>query len=128
MKSTYQLIGLFWDGKPKAEDVGSILPYDQSYLPLSHPLCLFDCVEKKRRVYATELFGVDTQADFDALVEELKGYDSVAAIIDYCPGTQMRTHRRFFMHRMCQAIESLSNALPESEVVAMKSRETRAVA
>lgn len=41
MKSTYDLIGTFWDGRP-ADAVAQTVPYDPLMPEAGTPYCLFD--------------------------------------------------------------------------------------
>lgn len=122
MKSTYKLIGLFWDGKPEANYSKDALPYDSSYLALGSQPCLFDLLEKKRKVNLSELFSINTSNDFDAMVNKLKDCGSVALIIDYLPTASSAIHRKFALHRTLQVFGALQNALPESKVIMMRAR------
>lgn len=47
MKSTYDLIGTFWDGRP-ADAVAQTVPYDPLMPEAGTPYCLFDINGKRR--------------------------------------------------------------------------------
>lgn len=128
MKSTYKLIGVFWDGKPEASGRAAVVPYDPYYLPLSAQPCLLDLIERKRRVGLSQLLGIGSQEDVMSLAEKLEGCGSVAVVVDYLPKAKSSVHRRFFEHRALQALKALSEALPSTEIVFMTPQETKAAA
>lgn len=119
MKSTYKLIGLYWDRRPEAEITETVSCYDPNYLEVDARPCLFDYVEKKRRINLSELLSVNTSDELIALLEKLSDCDSVAVVLDYEPKAPSFTHRRFVRHRTLQAIESIREVLPETEIVLM---------
>lgn len=128
MKSTYKLIGVFWDGKAEADGCAAVLPYDPYYLPLSSQPCLLDLIERKRRVRLSQLLEIRSQEEVESLAEKLDGCGSVAIVVDYLPKAKANVHRKFFKHRTLQALKTLSDALPETEIVFMEPRKAEAAA
>lgn len=57
MKSTYDLIGTFWDGRP-ADAVAQTVPYDPLMPEAGTPYCLFDINGKRRGIWLSVLFAV----------------------------------------------------------------------
>lgn len=119
MKSTYKLVGLFWDGKPEGKEPDTVYSYDADYLPAAGQPCLFDLIEMKRRIELSELFAANGQVGFEAIVKKLAGCSSLAVVIDCPPKTRGLTQRRFFRHRTLQVFGSLARALPGTKVAAM---------
>ncbi len=128
MKSTYKLIGLYWDGKAEAERLEDLLPFDPSYLDSSAPLCLFDFVAKKRNVYLSVLLGANNQEEFDSVAKGLEGCDYIAVVVDYCPVFASIVHRRFYEHRALQVLGQVHKAVPKANLVMMALPETAGAA
>lgn len=68
MKSSYRLIGMFWDHRPESNALLEPVAYDPFYLEAGHPDCLFDCDGKHRYVTLTGLLTVNSQQGMDAHV------------------------------------------------------------
>ena len=64
MKSTYDLIGTFWDGRP-ADAVAQTVPYDPLMPEAGTPYCLFDINGKRRGIWLSVLFAVRDEADWE---------------------------------------------------------------
>lgn len=128
MKSTYKLIGVFWDGRPEMTSGIAIRPYDPFYLALSSQPCLFDIVERKRRVELSRLLEIGSTEEAEMLIEEFAECTSVAVVLDYLPKAKSSVHRKFFEHRLLQVLGSLSELLPEAEIVLMEQRGAKAAA
>ncbi len=118
MKSTYKLIGAYWDHVPLPAKEAS-LSYDSTYLPADSPLCLFDLIEKKRRIGISELLAADSDTRFSAIVDDFDGCDAVAILLDYQPSCGGSILRRFYHLRALQAYGKLASALPDSDLVFM---------
>lgn len=126
MKSTYKLIGVFWDRKPATCRFEIINSFDSSYLELGMQFCLLDIKEKKRCINLTSLLSVDKAEDFDAILKHLKECSSIAILIDYVPQTPSFTQWQFFLHRLYQIVGALNACLPEAEIFFMPPPAVRA--
>lgn len=120
MKSTYKLIGVFWDGKPEARGCTTVLPYDPYWLPLSSQPCLLDLIECRRHIRLSQLLAIRSQQEVALLAEKLDGCTSLAIIVDYLPKAQSCVHRTFFKHRVLQVLGTLSAVLPEAKIFYME--------
>ena len=119
MKSTYKLIGVFWDKRPQRDDAIALMDFDPTFLPLDSPLCLFDLIEKKRRIALSHLFAVRHDWQLEELLMKTEGSSLIAIELDCLPQSSGATHQRFFAHRLLQATSALSNQCPSAEVVLM---------
>lgn len=128
MKSSYRLIGVFWDHRPEA--TVSLVPaaYDPFYLEAGHPDCLFDCKGKHRYVTLTELLSLNSQEDLDRLASRLGGCVGIAVISDFAMRSRGSVVRQFLQHRLLQAICLLESAVPEASVTLMASPELEVAA
>lgn len=119
MKSTYKLIGAFWDHREALGSPLALAEYDPTYLAAGSALCLFDFLEVKRSVTLSELMSADGEADVEGIFEGLRGADKVAVVVDIAPRSTGEVQRRFFRKRALQTLRMLVNELPESEVILM---------
>jgi hypothetical protein len=128
MKSSYKLIGAYWDHAPLPQEKIFLIPFDPTYLPASSPLCLFDLIEKKRRIGITELLTVESDAQLAAMSDGLSDCVEVAVLLDYQPSAPGNVPRRFYRRRVLQAYARLLSTLPGSKLVFMLPEERSDVA
>lgn len=128
MKSTYKLIGAYWDHGFLPQGDIALIPYDPTYLPASSPLCLFDIIEKKRRIGIMELLAADSDAQLSTITDCLGGCNEIAVLLDYQPSAAGSVPRKFYRLRVLQAYGRLSSALPDSNLVFMLPEDRRHVA
>ncbi len=120
MKSTYHLIGDYWDHKPCVSSHCGILNYEPGFLGADEPPCLFDFIEKKRRVQLTVLWEITTDEELKRLATPLAECDTVAIVLDYTPVSRGSIHLDFYWHRVQQAQQALQSALPNATVFLMR--------
>ncbi|OXN01730.1 hypothetical protein [Bifidobacterium vansinderenii] len=123
MKTSYRLIGLFWDHRPESSLSLEPIDYDPLYLEAGHPDCLFDFAGKHRYITLTELLSVDSQHAADSLSAKLTGSTGIAVIYDFNPTFQGSTACLFFRHRVKQALKLLEDMVPDVSVKLMKAPE-----
>ncbi|MBQ9954936.1 MAG: hypothetical protein IJO87_05845 [Eggerthellaceae bacterium] len=113
MKSTYKLIGAFWDRRETSEIATlPITPYDPCYPDVSTEKCLFDLLEYKRSIKLTMLLALEREEDLAEIALRLKDCNKVAICLDYIPLSHGTVHVSFYRLRVAQAIKALMKALP----------------
>lgn len=125
MKSTYKLIGVYWDHTPLPKNEVTLVAYDPTYLTAGSPLCLFDLLEKKRRIDITELLAVDSDLQFQTMVDSFSGCDKVAVVLDYQPSCRGSVLHGFYALRVLQAYGKLAYSLSNTRVTLMLPGEAR---
>lgn len=119
MKTSYKLIGLFWDHRPESESPLDTVPFDPLFLESGHPYCLFDSDAKRRRIPLTRLLALKSQQEAAELTNALIDCASIAVIRDFEPMTQGMVPQSFYRHRLSQAMRLLEDALPGVSIVLM---------
>lgn len=118
MKSTYNLIGVYWDGQPDAQPIAPV-PFDPSFRQISEPRCLFDFIEDRRRISLSDVLSAESDEDIACIASEFASSNLVAVILDCAPQTHGLVQERFYMKRARQAIGRLQRSLPNARVLAM---------
>lgn len=119
MKSTYKLIGAFWDHRETLGSPLTLVEYDPTYLAAGSALCLFDFLEMKRSVMLSELMSADGVTDVEGVLEGLREADKVAVVVDIAPRSTGEVQSRFFRKRALQALRMVVDELLESEIILM---------
>lgn len=119
MKSTYDLIGTFWDGRP-ADTVAQTVPYDPLMPEAGTPYCLFDVNGKRRGIRLSALFAVRDEADWEQTRASLAGCRQIAVIDDCRPRFQGEVVQRFHRHRLRQALHLLRCEIPGARIRVMR--------
>lgn len=119
MKSTYDLIGTFWDGRP-ADAVAQTVPYDPLMPEAGTPYCLFDINGKRRGIWLSVLFAVRDEADWERVRASLAGCRQIAVIDDCRPRFQGQAVQQFHQHRLRQVLCLLRCEIPGAHVLVMK--------
>ncbi len=119
MKSTYKLIGDFWDKRPESSELARYTSFDESYLPIEMPLCLFDLAGKRRRMPLSVLFTVQNDTQLQKVAANAKDCLELAIELDCLPYLNSVIHQKFFAHRLSQVVMALSSLLPFVKIVLM---------
>ena len=119
MKSTYDLIGTFWDGRPAAVAAETV-PYDPLVPEAGTPYCLFDIDGKQRSIRLSALFAVRNDADWKRIKASLTDCRWVAVIDDCRPRFQGEAVQRFHERRLLQALRLLQCEVPDAQIRVMK--------
>ncbi|MEE1296431.1 MAG: hypothetical protein UHD09_06270 [Bifidobacterium sp.] len=119
MKSTYQLAGVYWDRRPEARSWRTC-GFDDTFQPVGSPCSLFDINGARRYVSLSDLWTVESDDRFRALIATLRGCARLAVLLDYTPGCAAGTHRTFYRRRLGQVVHALRQALPGTMVVCMR--------
>lgn len=119
MKSTYDLIGTFWDGRP-ASAIAEMVPYDSLMPEVGTPYCLFDIYGKQRSIRLSVLFAVQDETDWERVETSLTGCRRIAVIDDCRPQFQGEVVQRFHKHRLHQVLYFLQAEVPEAQIHVLK--------
>ena len=119
MKSTYDLIGTFWDGRP-GDIIAETVPYDPLMPEAGTPYCLFDIHGKRRSIRLSALFAVRDETDWEQVKASLIGCRQVAVIDDCRPRFRGEAVQRFHQHRLRQALHLLRCEIPEARIRVMQ--------
>ena len=119
MKSTYDLIGTFWDGRP-ADAVAETIPYNPLMPEAGTSHCLFDVHGKQRSIRLSALFAVRDEMDWEHVKASLAGCRQIAVIDDCRPRFRGEAVQRFHQHRLRQVLRLLRCEIPEAHVLVMK--------
>lgn len=119
MKSTYDLIGTFWDGRPSDISAETVL-YDPLVPEAGTPYCLFDIDGKQRSVRLSELFAVRDDADWERIRTSLADCYRVAVIDDCRPQFQGEALQQFHELRLRQALHLLQCEIFGTQVRVMQ--------
>lgn len=119
MKSTYHLLGVFWDHRVESTMPLDAAPYDITYAPIGTPICLFDHNGERRTIDLTRLLSINDQNDADHVIAQLRGCSNIAVIVDYRPSGGGITQRDFYTHRLRQALRLLEDHIPHACIVLM---------
>jgi len=101
MKSTYKLIGLFWDNRPVPDEFPSIVDFVevQDY---REEYNLFDLTCYKRKIKLSEILSIEDKQNLNNIILSLKGCDEVYLHIDYIPNCESSVVCAFFIRRTMQ--------------------------
>jgi hypothetical protein len=124
MKSTYKLLGTFWDHKCPMAYPPPLLSYDELFLDASHPDCLLDLLSKNRSVSHLKLLAINSEADFKNYIGPLRNCNKIALVLDYDFQASNPTHLQFIAKRTAQICQQLNEALSQAELVLMLSQQT----
>ncbi len=119
MKSTYDLIGTFWDGRPGGT-VAETIPYDLLMPEAGTPYCLFDIDGEQRGVRLSALFAVRNDEDWDRIRKSVAKCRRIAVIDDCRPRFGGAAAQRFHERRLRQTVHLLQSDVPEAQVCVMK--------
>lgn len=115
MKSTYKLLGSFWDGRenlevPLAEYSGEkqIRDYKEGY-------DLFDTKEYVRSISISELLRLDDGNKVFATLERLRFCSKVVIILDCNLKSENPVIRRFLSKRVSQCLKLVQDRLPDKK-------------
>ncbi|NMM98698.1 hypothetical protein [Bifidobacterium olomucense] len=128
MKSTYKLIGVFWDHRPESNTSLEPIDYDPFYLEAGHPDCLFDCIGKRRYITLSKLLAADSEQTVSTLTTQLVDCTGIAVLCDYTPTSQGCVPQRFFRHRVRQILQLLESILPNASITLMRPPDMKLVA
>ena len=116
MKSTYKLIGAFWDGMPINDNGGAARPYAPDIESCAVPENLFDYPRFRRALPISKLLGTAQGEDVDAFVHQLDRCDEAFLVLDYQPQTRGSVPNQFYQKRILQILTYMQEQLPHTHV------------
>ena len=119
MKSTYKLLGLFWDGLPAADDDEPVAEYSPLIEPIESPRNLFDARGYRRTVSMSELLSAPETSALPGLVERVRECDEVYLLLDGVPRFSGAIPRMLYRLRSLQALAFLRREAPTTHVSLM---------
>ena len=111
MKSTYKLLGSFWDGRPVLKEP---LPlYTQGEMPRDYrnERDLFDSNGYVRSIEISDLLRLDDGAKVDCILESLKHCDKVVVLTNKKLSTNNPVIERYLDKRMSQSLRYMKESL-----------------
>lgn len=115
MKSTYDLIGIFWDGKP-ADFTAKTVPYNPLMPELGTPYCLFDIEGKQRSIQLSALFAVQNSTDWEQIKTTAADCCQITVVDDCRPRFHGEAVQQFHEHRLQQTLHLLQHSVPRAQV------------
>lgn len=119
MKSTYDLIGVFWDRRVSTTDM-KVAPYNPLTPEIGTPYCLFDTAGKERNVRLSALFKVQNNADWDYLRSSIADCNRIMVVDDCRPKFQGEVVQQFHERRLGQVMHLLQNEVPQAQLFITK--------
>ena len=116
MKSTYKLLGTFWDGRdvlehPIAEyrGVEAIRDYKEEY-------DLFDTQEYVRSVKVSEILRQDAGEKILFILERIRHCSKIVLVLDCCIQNRNPVIRKFLSKRISQCLRYIQDCLVDESV------------
>ena len=116
MKSTYKLLGVFWDRKEIVETKFTIERKYRSILDYRYARELFDQKCYVRKIQISELLKANLEKEVQAIVKQLQHCDKIVGVIDYFPRVKNAVLRRFVRKRILQVLNYLRKELPNAKI------------
>ena len=118
MKSSYKLLGLFWDRRPMPKDCPDFRPH-RKLLNYSYPYEFFDRKRYERKINFSELLDVSSEEAIRKIIDEVKSCDMVAVRIDVEYHFFCSVFVKFIAKRALQIYKFLVDNLKETHVCIM---------
>lgn len=116
MKSTYKLIGCFWDGLPVDANPETIAVFDAEIAVAGTPENLFDGQGVRRRMLLSDLLAAPEKETMHELIQRAKDCDELYLELDCRPKAPGAVPQIFFQKRAQQAAGFLKANAPETHV------------
>ena len=116
MKSTYKLLGVFWDRKEIVETKFTIERKYRSILDYLYARELFDQKCYVRKIQISELLKANLEKEVQAIVKQLQHCDKIVGVIDYFPRVKNVVLQRFIRKRILQVLNYLREKLPNTKI------------
>lgn len=116
MKSTYKLLGVFWDRKEIIDTQFTVVRKCRDILDYRYERNLFDINDYVRKIKISELLKVNLEDDVEPIVKELRYCDKIVGVIDYFPHVKNIVLRRFIRKRILQVLNYLRRELPNTKI------------
>lgn len=114
MKTSYKLLGKFWDNLKTSATV-SYLDSDDFISDIDEDYNLFD-FNNIRKVDITDILEIDHDAELKILLDKMKKYSSILININYIPINRNRSLDNFYLKRINQIYSYFNEKLDNTEV------------
>ena len=95
MKSTYKLLGVFWDREEIVETNFDVIRKCRDILDYRYVRELFDVNNYVRKIKVSELLKANLENDVKVIINQLRHCDKIVGVIDYFPRVKNSVLRRF---------------------------------
>ena len=116
MKSTYKLLGVFWDRKEIVETNFDVIRKCRDILDYRYVRELFDVNNYVRKIKVSELLKANLENDVKVIINQLRHCDKIVGVIDYFPRVKNAVLRRFVRKRILQVLNYLRKELPNAKI------------
>ena len=114
MKTSYKLLGEFWDNLKTSTTV-SYLDSDDFISDIDEDYNLFD-FNNIRKVDITDILEINNDAELKILLDKTKKYSSILININYIPINRNRSLDNFYLKRINQVYSYFEEKLDNTEV------------
>lgn len=114
MKTSYKLLGEFWDNLKTSATV-SYLDSDDFISDIDEDYNLFD-FNNIRKVDITDILEINHDAELKILLDKMKKYSSILININYIPINRNRSLDNFYLKRINQVYSYFKEKLDNTEV------------
>ena len=114
MKTSYKLLGEFWDNLKTSATV-SYLDSDDFISDIDEDYNLFD-FNNIRKVDITDILEINHDAELKILLDKMKKYSSILININYIPINRNRSLDNFYLKRINQVYSYFKERLDNTEV------------
>lgn len=116
MKSTYKLLGVFWDRKEIVYTKFVVVRKYRNVLDYRYVRELFDVGGYVRKIKISELLKANFENEVKAIINQLRHCDKIVGVIDYFPRVKNSVLRRFARKRILQVLNYLWKELPNAKI------------
>lgn len=116
MKSTYKLLGVFWDRKEIVYTKFVVVRKYRNILDYRYVRELFDVGGYVRKIKISELLKANFENEVKAIINQLRHCDKIVGVIDYFPRVKNSVLRRFARKRILQVLNYLWKELPNAKI------------
>ena len=116
MKSTYKLLGMFWDRKEIVDTKFAVVRKCWNILDYRYVQELFDVGGYVRKIKMSELLKANFENEVKTIINQLRYCDKVVGVIDYFPRVNNGVLRKFARKRILQVLNYLRKELPNAKI------------
>lgn len=116
MKSTYKLLGVFWDRREVTDTRFSVVKDCQNIFDYRYVRELFDVDGYVRKIKISEFLRANAENEVDSIVRQMRHCDKIVGIIDCFPRVKNVVLRRFVRKRILQVLNYLRKVLPKAQI------------
>ena len=116
MKSTYKLLGVFWDRKEIVYTKFVVVRKYRNILDYRYVRELFDVGGYVRKIKISELLKANFENEVKAIINQLRHCDKIVGVIDCLPRVKNSVLRRFARKRILQVLNYLWKELPNAKI------------